>query len=98
MADSFDNDLNAYNSAYDARAEREEELADYITDLYAKQRRLYQVEAVLPIGNIITAVAVLDIHIDKNAVTAMTAAICWLGLLPAISIVVKAIRLCNPHF
>jgi hypothetical protein len=34
MADSFDSELNAYNSAYDARAEREEELADYITDLY----------------------------------------------------------------
>lgn len=34
MAESFDSELNAYNSAYDARAEREEELADYITDLY----------------------------------------------------------------
>jgi hypothetical protein len=28
--------------------------SDYITDLYAKSRRLYQVEAVLPIGEIIT--------------------------------------------
>jgi hypothetical protein len=28
--------------------------SDYITDLYAKSRRLYQVEAVLPIGKIIT--------------------------------------------
>ena len=34
MAEAFDSELNAYNSAYDARAEREEELADYITDLY----------------------------------------------------------------
>ena len=35
--------------------------SDYITDLYAKSRRLYQVEAVLPIGEIIT----MDL---KNAV------------------------------
>jgi hypothetical protein len=27
---------------------------DYITDLYSQQRRLYNVEAVLPIGKIIT--------------------------------------------
>jgi len=37
------------------------EWSNYITDLYAKQRRLYQVEAVLPIGEIIT----MDL---KNAV------------------------------
>jgi hypothetical protein len=44
MADSFDSELNAYNSAYDARAEREEELADYITDLYigSEYADLYQ--------------------------------------------------------
>jgi hypothetical protein len=30
------------------------EYSDYITDLYAKSRRLYNVEAVLPIGKIIT--------------------------------------------
>jgi hypothetical protein len=30
------------------------EWSDYITDLYSKQRRLYNVEAVLPIGKIIT--------------------------------------------
>jgi hypothetical protein len=44
MADSFDSDLNAYNSAYDARAEREEELADYILDLYigSEYAHLYQ--------------------------------------------------------
>ncbi len=30
------------------------EWSNYITDLYAKQRRLYNVEAVLPIGKIIT--------------------------------------------
>jgi hypothetical protein len=30
------------------------EWSNYITDLYAKQRRLYQVDAVLPIGEIIT--------------------------------------------
>lgn len=34
MPESFDNDLNAYNAAYEARAEREEEVADHITDLY----------------------------------------------------------------
>jgi hypothetical protein len=44
MADSFDSELNAYNSAYDARAEREEELADLITDLYigSEYADLYQ--------------------------------------------------------
>jgi hypothetical protein len=30
------------------------EWSDYITDLYAKARRLYNVDAVLPIGKIIT--------------------------------------------
>jgi hypothetical protein len=44
MSDSFDSELNAYNSKYDARAEREEELADYITDLYigSEYADLYQ--------------------------------------------------------
>jgi hypothetical protein len=44
MAEAFDSELNAYNSAYDARAEREEELADYITDLYigSEYADLYQ--------------------------------------------------------
>jgi hypothetical protein len=44
MADSFDSELNAYNSAYDSRAEREEELADHITDLYigSEYADLYQ--------------------------------------------------------
>lgn len=44
MAESFDYELNAHNSAYDARAEREEELADHITDLYigSEYADLYQ--------------------------------------------------------
>ena len=49
------------------------------------------------IGSIITAVAVLDIHIDKNAVTSIIAKICKLGFLPAYNMVLSAIRLCNPH-
>lgn len=44
MADSFDSEENAYNAAYEARAEREEEVADYITDLYigSEYADLYQ--------------------------------------------------------
>lgn len=44
MPESFDSELSAYNSAYDARAEREEELADHIIDLYigSEYADLYQ--------------------------------------------------------
>jgi len=44
MPESFDSELNAYNSAYDARAEREEELGDHIIDLYigSEYADLYQ--------------------------------------------------------
>ena len=48
------------------------------------------------IGNIIAAVAVLDIHIDKNAVANIQLSIILLGDVPIISIIFNAILLCKP--
>jgi hypothetical protein len=44
MPESFDYELNAYLRDQDARAKHEEELADYITDLYigSEYADLYQ--------------------------------------------------------
>lgn len=57
----FGSDIDPYHLQTVNRSLYNTEWSNYITDLYAKQRRLYQVDAVLPIGEIIT----MDL---KNAV------------------------------
>ena len=50
------------------------------------------------IGNIIIAVAVLDTHMDKNAVAIINPPIKAFGEVPTTEIIVSAIRLCKFHF
>jgi hypothetical protein len=51
---TFGADIDPYHLQSVNRSLYNNEWSNYITDLYAKQRRLYNVEAVLPIGKIIT--------------------------------------------
>jgi hypothetical protein len=51
---TFGADIDPYHLQSVNRTLYNNEWSNYITDLYAKQRRLYNVEAVLPIGKIIT--------------------------------------------
>ena len=51
---TFGADIDPYHLQSVNQSLYNNEWADYITDLYNKQRRLYNVEAVLPIGKIIT--------------------------------------------
>ena len=50
----FGADIDPYHLQSVNRSLYNNEWSNYITDLYAKQRRLYQVDAVLPLGKIIT--------------------------------------------
>jgi hypothetical protein len=50
----FGADIDPYHLQSVNRSLYNTEWVDYITDLYSQQRRLYNVEAVLPIGKIIT--------------------------------------------
>jgi hypothetical protein len=50
----FGADIDPFHLQSVNRSLYNNEWSNYITDLYAKQRRLYNVEAVLPIGKIIT--------------------------------------------
>ena len=50
----FGSDIDPYHLQSVNQSLYNTEWSNYITDLYAKSRRLYQVEAVLPIGEIIT--------------------------------------------
>jgi hypothetical protein len=50
----FGSDIDPYHLQTVNQSLYNTEWSNYITDLYAKSRRLYQVEAVLPIGEIIT--------------------------------------------
>jgi hypothetical protein len=50
----FGADIDPYHLQSVTRSLYNTEWSDYITDLYSKKRRLVQVEAVLPIGKIIT--------------------------------------------
>ena len=50
----FGSDIDPYHLQTVNQSLYNTEWSNYITDLYAKSRRLYQVEAVLPIGKIIT--------------------------------------------
>jgi hypothetical protein len=50
----FGSDIDPYHLQTVNQSLYNNEWSNYITDLYAKSRRLYQVEAVLPIGEIIT--------------------------------------------
>ena len=50
----FGADIDPYHLQSVNQSLYNNEYSDYITDLYAKSRRLYNVEAVLPIGKIIT--------------------------------------------
>ena len=51
-----------------------------------------------PIGTIITAVAVLDIHIDRNAAAAMKPSTIRAGPPPTIWMMASAMRRCRFHF
>ena len=51
----------------------------------------------IPMGSIMTAVAVFDTHMDKNAVAIMNPAIIAPGLLGMIRKTPNAIRLCRFH-
>jgi hypothetical protein len=51
---TFGADIDPYHLQSVNQSLYNNEWSDYITDLYAKSRRLYNVEAVLPIGKIIT--------------------------------------------
>src|SRR5699024_4414307 len=51
-----------------------------------------------PIGTIIIAVAVLEIHIDKNPVETINPKIIIFVFVPTTEIIVKAIRRCKFHF
>ena len=51
---TFGADIDPYHLQSVNRSLYNNEWSDYITDLYAKARRVYNVEAVLPIGKIIT--------------------------------------------
>ena len=48
-----------------------------------------------PIGSIITAVAVLETHMDKKPVATMNPATIWVGLVPMIFTVSRAMRRCR---
>lgn len=50
----------------------------------------------MPIGSIIIAVAVLDIHMDKKPVAIIKPKMTFFSLVPTTLIILKAIRLCNP--
>jgi hypothetical protein len=50
----FGADIDPFHFAIGKQSLYNNEWSDYITDLYAKARRLYNVDAVLPIGKIIT--------------------------------------------
>lgn len=52
----------------------------------------------MPIGSIITEVAVFEIHIDKKAVAIMNPKIMLLTLVPISLMVFSAIRRCKFHF
>ena len=49
-------------------------------------------------GSIIAVVAVLLIHIDKNAVASMNPSTRRFGLVPTHARIRSAMRLCSPHF
>ena len=51
-----------------------------------------------PMGTIITAVAVFEIHMDKKADAVMKPSIIVDGLPPIRRIIQSAILLCNRHF
>ena len=50
-----------------------------------------------PIGSIITAVAVLDTHMDRKPVATMNPATIWEGLVPMTFTVSSAMRRCRFH-
>lgn len=50
----FGSDIDPYHLQTVNKGLYNTEWSDYITDLYSKKRRIYQVDAVLPIGKIIT--------------------------------------------
>lgn len=52
----------------------------------------------MPIGSIISVVAVLLTHMLRNAVATMTPRISWRGLVPMNRITISASRLCRSHF
>ena len=51
----------------------------------------------MPIGNIMAAVAVLLIHIERNAVAIMNPSTSWYGPVPTHDRIDSAILLCRPH-
>lgn len=50
------------------------------------------------IGNIITAVAVFEIHIERNVAENINPNKIEFAVPPNIEIILRAIRLCNPQF
>ena len=52
----------------------------------------------IPIGSIITEVAVFEIHIDKNAVANINPSITLRASIPIKEIILIAILLCKFHF
>ena len=52
----------------------------------------------IPMGSIITAVAVFDIHMERNAVATIKPKMILETLVPIILIIFNAIRLCKFHF
>ena len=52
----------------------------------------------IPTGKIMTAVAVLEIHMDKSAVATINPKMICTILVPTILIIVSAILLCRFHF
>ena len=51
-----------------------------------------------PIGTIMTAVAVLETHIDRNAAATMKASTIRDGPPPMVRMILSAIRRCRFHF
>ena len=49
------------------------------------------------IGIIIMAVAVFEIHIERNAVATMNPSTSRLGLVPVTRMICRAMRRCSPH-
>ena len=52
----------------------------------------------IPIGSIITLVAVFEIHIDSAAVATMKPRMMLVTLVPMSRMMFNAMRLCSPHF
>ena len=52
----------------------------------------------IPIGSIITVVAVFEIHIDRAAVATMNPRMMLFTFVPISRIIFSAMRLCSPHF